>query len=128
MTYYLKVAKRLGYLVQVVCDAWKSAEKLYVLSRGNLLTAASLFHTGDAGTLGAGNAVEVLILIFVAIIVIYQLIPQVSTSNVAVQASENVTDMGKFAAGLGEWLFPLLGIIAIVFLLFRKGKGSRGGA
>lgn len=59
------------------------------------------------GAMSADNAVELLILVFVAIVVIYQLIPQISNSNSTVQASGNVTTMGKFAAGLGEWLFPL---------------------
>ena len=80
----------------------------------------------ERGSINASNAVEILILIFVAIIVIYQLIPFISNSNTTVQGSANVSSMGKFAAGLGEWLFPLLGIVAICFLLFRQSSRSKG--
>jgi type II secretory pathway component PulF len=63
-------------------------------------------------------------MIFIAIVILYQLIPQLSSSNATVQASANATAMAKFAAGLGEWMFPLLGIIAVVFLLFKGKSGS----
>jgi hypothetical protein len=73
---------------------------------------------------GAVN-VEMIIMVFVGIVIIYQLIGQVGTQNLAVQSSANVSAMGKWAAALGEWLFPVLGIIALVMLLFRKrGKGQ----
>jgi type II secretory pathway component PulF len=64
-------------------------------------------------------------MIFIAIVILYQLIPQISSSNTVVQASTNASAMAKFSAGLGEWMFPLLGIIAVVFLLFRgKDRNS----
>lgn len=66
--------------------------------------------------------VQGIIMIFIAIVIIYQLIPNISSSNVDVQNSANASTMAKFAAGLGEWMFPLLGIIAVVFLLFRGRK------
>lgn len=101
------------------------AEQVIIESGGNLADAIRILDREMRGAVNTGNATQVLILIFVAIVVIYQLIPQISGANSTVQNSTNVTSMGKFAAGLGEWLFPLLGIIAIVFLLFkRSGKGS----
>lgn len=66
-------------------------------------------------------SVQTIVMVFVAIVIIYQLIPEIGSSNAVVQASTNASSMAKFAAGLGEWMFPLLGIIAVVFLLF-KGK------
>lgn len=71
-----------------------------------------------------GVNIQTIIMIFIAIVIIYQLIPVIGSSNVVVQASTNASSMSKFAAGLGEWMFPLLGIIAVVFLLF---KGRQGG-
>jgi hypothetical protein len=76
--------------------------------------------SGQAG----GVSIETIIMIFVAIIILYQLIPQISNANSMVQASTNATTMAKFAAGLGEWMFPLLGIVAVVFLLFKRRKNS----
>lgn len=73
------------------------------------------------GQLGAVN-VETIIMIFIGIVILYQLIPQIGSDNATVQASANASTMAKFAAGLGEWMFPLLGIIALVFVLFRKRK------
>lgn len=79
-----------------------------------------------AAQAGAVN-IESIILIFIAIIIIYKLIPNLSSSNAEVQASENASAMAKFSAGLGEWMFPLLGIVAVVFLLFRHRRGSSAG-
>jgi hypothetical protein len=73
-----------------------------------------------AAQAGAVN-IQTIIMIFIAIVILYQLIPQIGSSNAVVQASTNASSMAKFAAGLGEWMFPLLGIIAVVLLLF-KGK------
>jgi hypothetical protein len=81
---------------------------------------------GINGNVGAVN-VETIIMVFIGVVIVYQLIGQLGTQNLAVQASANISTMGKFAAGLGEWLFPLLGIIALVMLLFRRQKGGSSG-
>jgi hypothetical protein len=52
----------------------------------------------------------------------------ISSQNVGIQASTNMSSMGKWAYGLGEWLFPLLGIVAIIFMLWRRKGGGKKGA
>lgn len=99
------------------------ARQIALVSGGNVARAMRMANSLQRG-IAARSAVEMLILIFIAIVVIYQLIPQISGSNVTVQSSANVSTMGKFAAGLGEWMFPLLGVVAVVFLLFQRGRSK----
>jgi len=100
---------------------------VYIQSRGNIKVARRMVRTYTAGMSQVGAlSIETIIYIFVALIILYQLIPQVSQQNTTIQASGNVSAMGKFASGLGEWLFPLFGILALVFLLWRT-KGGKGG-
>lgn len=83
------------------------------------------FLGAQVGAINTSNAVEVLVMIFIAFVILYQLIPWISNQNNTVQDSANVTEMGKFSAGLGEWLFPLFGILALVFLLWRRRSSKR---
>lgn len=73
-------------------------------------------------------SVDTLLMVFVLIIILFQLGPMISSQNVGIQASTNMSAMGKWAYGLGEWLFPLLGIIAIVFMLWRRKAGGKHGS
>lgn len=82
------------------------------------------FRAMARGELGAMN-VDTIIYVFIAIVIVYQLIPTISGQNTTVQNSANVSAMGKFAAGLGEWLFPLFGLLALVFMLWKK-RGKKG--
>lgn len=99
------------------------ALNVYIASRGNLKLARRMIRSYTAGMSQAGAiSVETIIYIFVAVIIIYQLLPNLGGQNVAVQASTNISAMGKFAAGLGEWLFPLFGILALIFMLWKAHK------
>jgi len=91
---------------------------LLAVENGDLVSFSRRVLSGQAGV----GKVESIIMIFIAIVIIYQLIPNISSSNTTVQNTANVSIMAKFAAGLGEWMFPLLGIVAVVFLLFTRGK------
>lgn len=75
---------------------------------------------------GAVN-IDVIIMVFVAFMILFQFIPQVGDLNATVQASDNVSAMGKFATGLGEWMFPLFGILGLVFLLWKQKGSKKGG-
>lgn len=114
-------------LLATINNGWNSALAA-VAVHGKVGAFGAVFRdmakAASAGQLGAVS-IELIILVFVAIVILYQLIPQISNSNVTVQQSDNVTAMGKFGAGLGEWLFPILGIIGVVMLLLQhKGKGK----
>jgi len=112
-----RLAKRFNLTVDQAQLLWIKA-RIYVAAAGsNPLNAFNLAKQGEAGAVN----VQSIIMIFIAIVIIYQLIPQIGSGNTTVQASANSSAMAKFSAGLGEWMFPLLGIIAVVFLLF-KGK------
>lgn len=69
--------------------------------------------------------VDTLIYVFIAFVILYQLIPWISDQNAAVQTSGNVSEMGKFSAGLGEWMFPLFGVLVLGFLIWKK-RGMKG--
>ena len=74
-----------------------------------------------------GVSIDTLLMVFILIIILFQLGPMISSQNVGIQASTNMSSMGKWAYQLGEWLFPLLGIVAIIFMLWRrKGGGGKG--
>ena len=73
-------------------------------------------------------SVDSLLMVFVLIIILFQLGPMISSQNVGIQASTNMSSMGKWAYGLGEWLFPLLGIVAIIFMLWRRKGGGKKAA
>jgi hypothetical protein len=114
-----RFAKRLGVTAEQIQMLWIKAQACVAAAGSNPLNAFNLAGKNEAGAL----SIQTIIMIFIAIVILYQLIPQISSSNTTVQASTNASDMAKFAAGLGEWMFPLLGIIAVVFLLF-KGKDT----
>lgn len=103
--------------MKLIFNCWKAAIEL--VARYGTEAGAHVHEMGS-------GKVEMIIMIFVAIVIIYQLVGQLGVQNAAIQASGNVSAMGKFAAGLGEWLFPLIGIIAVVFLLLRSRKGKGG--
>lgn len=120
-----RAARILGLTVEQVRRAYETAVIVAIAAGGNFLKSRAVLRSmRETGAINVNNAVEVLILIFVAIVIIYGLIPQVSNQNAAVQSSANVSTMGKFSAGLGEWMFPLLGIVAVVFLLFKARKSK----
>lgn len=102
-----------------------------LMTKAMAYAAAANYNIGrawqlvKAGEPGAVN-VQAIIMIFIAIVIIYQLIPQISSDNQTVQNSANASSMAKFSAALGEWMFPLLGIIAVVFLLFKGKRGNKG--
>lgn len=103
------------------------ALRVYIESRGNLRLARRIVRRETSAMSQAGAiTVETIIIVFVAILIIYQLIPTISGQNSVVQGSSNVSAMGKFAAGLGEWLFPLFGVLALVFLLWKRGSKGKG--
>jgi hypothetical protein len=97
---------------------WVEAIAIATAAKGNIAVAYEMVKKMEAGSVG----IQTIIMVFIAIVIIYQLIPTLSADNQTVQSSANVSTMGKFAAGLGEWMFPLLGIIALVFLFVRSRK------
>jgi hypothetical protein len=115
-----RIAKRLHIDEQAAGVMWIKAQAYVAEAGSNPLNAFRLAADREKGAVN----VQMIIMIFIAIVILYQLIPQLSSSNATVQASANATAMAKFAAGLGEWMFPLLGIIAVVFLLFKGKKNS----
>lgn len=120
-----RASKILGIPVTMVRTYVELAIMVVIATGGSFRDSRVMLRAmRETGAINVNNAVEVLILIFVAIVIIYGLIPQVSNQNTTVQSSANVSAMGKFAAGLGEWMFPLLGIVAVVFLLFRAKSGG----
>lgn len=112
-----RIAMKLGVTAEQAQVLWIKAQSYVVAAGRNPFYAFKLAEKNERGSL----SIQTIIMIFIAIVILYQLIPQISSSNATVQASVNSSAMAKFAAGLGEWMFPLLGIIAVVFLLF-KGK------
>lgn len=115
-----RMAKRFGVTAEQAQLLWIKANAYVAAAGSNPFNAFKLAHDAERGSVN----IQSIIMIFIAIVIIYQLIPNIGNSNVEVQASENASAMAKFAAGLGEWMFPLLGIIAVVFLLFKGKKGG----
>jgi len=102
-------------------NLWVESVSLMIQAGGSFSKYVRLVRE-QKGAVG----IQSIIMIFIGIVIVYQLIPQLGTDNTLVQASSNSSTMAKFAAGLGEWMFPLLGIIALVFLLFKGRKGKEG--
>jgi hypothetical protein len=69
------------------------------------------------------HIITLFMLSMVGLLVVFKVMPMLGTENQAVQASENVSDMGKTMAGIGEWLLPVAGILALGFLVFSKVRG-----
>lgn len=115
-----RVAKRM-HLTLDQARSYYARACMYVAAAGDKpLDALRLARKYETG----GVNVQAIIMIFIAIVIIYQLIPNISGANQMVQSSANASTMAKFAAGLGEWMFPLLGVVAVVFLLFKGNNGE----
>lgn len=116
-----RYAKRFGVTVEQAELLMLRAHAYVIEAGSNPFAAFKLAAERERGAV----SIQSIIMIFIAIVIIYQLIPNISNDNQVVQASANASAMAKFSAGLGEWMFPLLGIVAVVFLLF-KGKKKGG--
>ncbi len=90
--------------------------------RGSIRLVGASFKE-QWGRAGGNGLMVAVVMGFVVIMVIYKMIPMLSHENVSIQASTEVTSTGKEMVGLGEWLFPLGGVLAGVFFLFKKMKG-----
>jgi hypothetical protein len=116
-----RIANKFGITAEQAQMLWIKAQAYVAAAGSNPFNAFNLARQNERGSL----SIQSIIMIFIAIVILYQLIPQISSSNTTVQNATNVSAMAKFSAGLGEWMFPLLGIIAVVFLLFRgKDRNS----
>jgi hypothetical protein len=68
---------------------------------------------------GGTNIVGLIIMAFVAIVVVFQLVPTLVSSNSTVQAS-SAQSITKLAANMGEWLLPLGAIVLGGWLLLKR--------